>query len=305
MNSLLFEYNLFTKYKRTIMEQQSKVIILVATHKLDGVYKDKVYMPIQVGKALSDLDLGFQGDDTGDNISEKNSMFCELTAHYWAWKNLKDVDYIGLCHYRRYFDLKVTEENIKDLMSDCDLIIPTAIHHSATLYNAKLKTMSGEDVAIFFKVMKEKFPKYYCTAVNYIMNNNKDYAYNMLICSRGCYEDLMNFVFSFLFECEKYVMLSPYTNSKRIFGFFSEYLIPIYFFAHKLRIKETPLISMLSAGQMHYIQGRESCLRQFISFLRMKVANPHKKCKYEIPQSVLNGLFRDGILDANFQLSER
>ena len=23
---------------------------------------------------------------------------------YWAWKNLKNVDVIGLCHYRRYFD---------------------------------------------------------------------------------------------------------------------------------------------------------------------------------------------------------
>ena len=71
------------------MEQQNKVKILVAIHKPDKVYGDKVYMPIQVGKSLSEFNLGFQGDNTGDNISEMNSMFCELTAHYWAWKNLK------------------------------------------------------------------------------------------------------------------------------------------------------------------------------------------------------------------------
>ena len=91
------------------MEQQNKVKILVAIHKADKVYGDKVYMPIQVGKSLSEFNLGFQGDNTGDNISEMNSMFCELTAHYWAWKNLKDVDYIGLCHYRRYFDIIITD----------------------------------------------------------------------------------------------------------------------------------------------------------------------------------------------------
>ena len=105
------------------MEQQNKVKILVAIHKPDKVYGDKVYMPIQVGKSLSEFNLGFQGDNTGDNISEMNSMFCELTAHYWAWKNLKDVDYIGLCHYRRYFDIIITEENIEKLMSECDVIL--------------------------------------------------------------------------------------------------------------------------------------------------------------------------------------
>ncbi len=46
------------------------------------------------------------GDDTGENISEKNTRYSELTAHYWAWKNyelLDSPDYIGFVHYRRGF----------------------------------------------------------------------------------------------------------------------------------------------------------------------------------------------------------
>lgn len=81
------------------------VKILVCCHKHDITPKQEPYLPIHAGKALHpELDLGITGDDTGDNISLKNPNYCELTAMYWAWKNLKDVDIIGLCHYRRYFD---------------------------------------------------------------------------------------------------------------------------------------------------------------------------------------------------------
>ena len=63
--------------------------------------KDDIYFPIHVGRE-GKADLGYIGDNTGDNISAKNANYCELTGLYWAWKNLK-CDYIGLCHYRRYF----------------------------------------------------------------------------------------------------------------------------------------------------------------------------------------------------------
>lgn len=81
-----------------------KVTILVCYHKDFPVYRDPAYTPIQVGRSLSAVRLDMIGDDTGDNISAKNASFCELTAMYWAWKNLKGVDCIGLCHYRRFFD---------------------------------------------------------------------------------------------------------------------------------------------------------------------------------------------------------
>ena len=50
---------------------------------------DPMYIPVQVGSALNPP-LPYIGDDTGDNISERNPYFCELTGLYWAWKNLDD-----------------------------------------------------------------------------------------------------------------------------------------------------------------------------------------------------------------------
>ena len=87
-----------------------KIKILVAVHKAGDVIHDEIYTPIHVGKANAGIDLGWMGDDTGDNISAKNQNYCELTAVYWAWKNLKDVDYVGLCHYRRFLDLTATHK---------------------------------------------------------------------------------------------------------------------------------------------------------------------------------------------------
>ena len=52
---------------------------------------------LQVGSALTDKRIysGVMTDDTGENISEKNQQYCELTGLYWIWKNAKE-DYVGL-----------------------------------------------------------------------------------------------------------------------------------------------------------------------------------------------------------------
>ena len=55
--------------------------VLVATHKQYWMPEDLVYMPIHVGRA-GKFDIGYIGDHTGDNISDKNANYCELTGLY-------------------------------------------------------------------------------------------------------------------------------------------------------------------------------------------------------------------------------
>ena len=66
--------------------------------------EDDIYTPIHVGRK-GKKDIGYIGDDTADNISDRNDGYCELTGFYWIWKNVK-ADYLGLVHYRRYFTHK-------------------------------------------------------------------------------------------------------------------------------------------------------------------------------------------------------
>ena len=99
------------------MQKEPKIKIFVAHHKPWYIYKDDIYVPIQVWKKNAKIDLWIIWDDTGDNISEKNSSYAELTAQYWVWKNydLSDVDYVWFCHYRRYmtYTYKIKYKDIK------------------------------------------------------------------------------------------------------------------------------------------------------------------------------------------------
>ena len=52
--------------------EKRKVSVLVCCHKRDIMAEAEPYMPIQVGRALADTDLGITADNTGENISSKN-----------------------------------------------------------------------------------------------------------------------------------------------------------------------------------------------------------------------------------------
>ena len=110
--------------------EKPKVKILISYHKPAVLLKDEVLMPIHVGRVLatqsskdgsiSEEDYKWMldnmiGDDTGDNISDKNREYCELTGIYWAWKNydkLANPDYIGFMSYRRFLIFNEYEYDI-------------------------------------------------------------------------------------------------------------------------------------------------------------------------------------------------
>ena len=132
-------------------KENPNIKILVSCHKEVPLPKSELYLPIQVGAAnASSIIPGMQPDNEGENISDRNFSFCELSAQYWAWKNL-EADYYGLCHYRRYFcfdgvdrpandhlqvetdslsdfsfrDYQINnEELIREAIRECDIVTP-------------------------------------------------------------------------------------------------------------------------------------------------------------------------------------
>lgn len=227
----------------------SKTKILIVAHKPCKMYCDDVYMPIQVGKAISKYDLGIQGDDIGDNISKKNPYYSELTAQYWAWKNL-DCEYIGFCHYRRFFKEKFTDKSVEELMKKYDVVLMRPLCNKVALYEKLYTTLVMENAALFFKVIEKFFPEYKKTAVDYFVNNNYEYPRNMFLCRKDEFDRFAEWQFSVLSKCEEYFKMTGFMTTDRVYGYVSEYLLPIYFLHHNKRIKTMKIVN--ENGEMLY-----------------------------------------------------
>lgn len=85
-----------------------KVKIYVCYHKESLRIKNDVFEPIQLGRDLGGVVLeDMIGDNTGKNISYKQSLYAEMSAPYWMLHNkLDEYDYLGICHYRRIYSFK-------------------------------------------------------------------------------------------------------------------------------------------------------------------------------------------------------
>lgn len=235
----------------------SRSKIIVCAHKQDFMAQNDVYMPLQVGKALSSIDLGVQGDDEGDNISSKNPNYCELTGLYWAWKNLTDVDYVGLAHYRRYFNFNkssvdtysvedflksgILDVNPEDVLQDYDIILPSPAYMERSVADAYIYAHVIEDFYIMNRVILRHYPDYEQTIKDFFFRNNRWICFNMFYTSKKIFDDYCSWLFPILNEIESHVRMSGYKFQKRIFGFMSELLLPLYAIHNGLKIKYVPV----------------------------------------------------------------
>lgn len=225
---------------------------------------DGVFVPIHVGRAISiykDEMAWMLGDDTGENISQKNAQYCEMTAHYWIWKNVHDTDYVGVCHYRRFFGLDITEDNIKDLMADADVMLIEPTHYVDSVYSYFAKYIGAENMTILSMVMKKRCPECLKT-LGKICDGDKFHPFNMLLCRKPLFDDYCEWMFGILGDCEKCIKPSPYTNARRALAYMAEMLTGTYFVHRDYKIKTVPYYK-LENGQKVLIDKPKISFQKF------------------------------------------
>lgn len=244
------------------MDKSAKTTILVCCHKEDFYHSGEGFLPIQVGKEIAPIDLHITGDNTGDNISSKNPNYCELTAHYWLWKNGPKTPYLGLNHYRRYFnftekpkrgqetiytlqeDIEAKFPDLPDMdvyLKDYDILMPAQRHLPYSLEHHYYVCHIYEQWDVVKEVVKHLYPD--CIDdFNFVMNSNRLSPCNMFITKREIFEDYSQWLFSILFEVEKRIKIFDSPIQRRVFGYMSERLLNVYVKWKKLRVKYVPIM---------------------------------------------------------------
>lgn len=242
--------NLIKKIKDreiTIKNKRFDTEIFVAAHKKANITSKYGYIPIQVGASLHD-EIGYLKDNEGENISEKNPSYCELTAIYWIWKNAKSK-VVGLVHYRRYFFKRIyyknlTEvldiEKINDILNKYDAIVPKQYY----MYKYNVEEQYGmihniNDLNKCRKIIQEKSPEY-LDAFDRILKHKYYYPYNMCIMKKELFDNYCEWLFNILFALEKEIDTREYSDyNKRIYGFLSERLFNVWLEKNKnIKCKE-------------------------------------------------------------------
>ena len=227
--------------------------IFVVSHKPYREVRGNLYKTIQVGRLNTGLNISPITDDSGENIAEKNSNYCELTAFFWLWKNIHDIDYIGICHYRRYFTTNyylnfspffVNERQVNNILKNYDVILPKPTKLSMTVrsYYSYCDGLD-KDLETTGNIIKRKCPQYLKDFETVMTTNSASYC-NMLITSKKLFDQYCTWLFDILFEVEKETNMEGYTKAqRRVFGYISEILLNVWVMHNKLRVKYMDVIN--------------------------------------------------------------
>ncbi len=281
-----------------------KAKIFIAYHKKAKLIKNNILEPIHVGRAINTsewLEQNMFGDNLGENISDKNGRYCELTSQYYVWKNteeFKDLDYIGFCHYRRFFNFNTNVKYKENLLSQVEY--PFLDDNYSKLFGLDEKniidTLSGYDLITFapfdltkenhknvyqqykiahdiksynktLEILLKKYPEYKEAVKTY---NKSKYGYfaNSFVMKKELFNNYAEWLFSILFEAEK--QITNKSENDRLMGYISERLFGIFVTHLKLKnykIRELQQVFIVSSDKKNNIPVVFACNNNYVLHL--------------------------------------
>lgn len=242
-----------------------KTEVYVVSHKRVRMPHEKIYLPLQVGMAKEDFS-GFLRDNSGDNISEKNASYCELTAQYWASKN-RQADIKGLVHYRRFFSNGpskffasvntkysniLTRHHLEKLLKTYDMVLPKKRnYYIETSWSHYEHVHHVEDLEKTREVLQEFDPDY-LPSFDKMLSKKAVHMFNMFIAKSEIFDEYTDWLISVLSKVEERTDISTYTlYEKRLYGFLGEILLDVWVDKNNICYTELPVMFM---GNQHWFK---------------------------------------------------
>lgn len=164
-------------------------------------------------KIESDLSVYYHND--GDNIASLNGFYSELTGIYWLWKNYDIKDYIGVCHYRRYWEFYDEIPNIDELLKEHDIILPKPHKFASSIQKQYSSCHNIDDLNLVGEIINDLYPEY-SSAYNNCLKAKYFFACNLFIMKKDDFNRYCEFVFGVLNE---FLIRKGFTSMKDIFSY--------------------------------------------------------------------------------------
>ena len=258
-----------------------EIQLFLCCHKKESIPPHPLLTPIQAGAAYHKEKWdGYLQDNTGDNISDKNHSYCELTALYWIWKNIR-ADYYGLFHYRRFLypDVKTRKayrieknptltllnhlgyEHFSEIIQKYDLIVPIGEKRDETVYThyGSSPFHHIEDLERVGNIIDTQYLEYTKAWEEYTTGTTH-YFGNIAIFSKRVLNDYCEWLFSILKEFDHQTDLNKYNSSEmRVDGYLGERLLGTYYIHNKGKLKTLELPRVFFYTGKDYLMKKALC----------------------------------------------
>jgi hypothetical protein len=207
--------------------------------------------------------------NTQNSLDRLEIMLGEFAAHFWIWRNVTDLDFVGIMHYRRYFLLnpkhplyfkdklfsEPVESSVKYLTSYenlnwvswhlkyADIITPRIVTLGMSISDQYCQYHCKEDWDIFCSCLP-LLDKKYAGAINWLNASNKIFfASPLLVTHWSTYQEIMS-------ACNELVnIMYPYMTlregyQERSLGFILERFLSVFFWVNGSRLSQVPIVAL-------------------------------------------------------------
>lgn len=263
--------------------------IFISCHKDYYIPEISFLKGIQVGTYFSDnIFRSMLQDNTGENISNLNRSYCELTGQYWVWKNRRR-DVVGFFHYRRYLDFGSHSDRpyridtlpdkekllncgyelnyLYNLAQEYDLIIPKGEKLFESVYSQYISSNyhHKRDIDLIIDILIKKYPQMTEYVYEYL-NGRIAYWGNIYVMKWPVFNAYMEWLFDLLSTFDKRKNVKGYEKQDlRVNGYIAERLFGIYL----TYILSNNKYKVLEVEKIHY----EILEGNYLGYLKKKFIN--------------------------------
>ena len=204
-------------------------------------------------------------DTRKNEIKECNHLDDRFYSEFLSFYNVSRYNelpnYVGFCHYRRYFNFLDEIPNMNEIFENYDCVTTKPLISKTSVKEQYAICHNLEDLYIIGGIIADKYPGYASMWHNFI-NGKIFIPYNMFIMRTADFQEYIKFIMDILDEylkivgtdinkriydnIEKYVKKYPPNNTVeyqyRIGGYLGERLTNLFLLTHFKKIKTYPVI---------------------------------------------------------------